>query len=77
MKRELIATENSSLLFSGHGFVVERGYADLNPYSATKNRKEEIFEAKEGFMGRKQCSSGSFVLPFFSPVAFTFILLKR
>lgn len=24
------------------------GYADLNPYSTTKNRKEEIFEAKEG-----------------------------
>lgn len=47
-KRTDSQQEPATLLSSGHGLVVERDYADLNPYSATKNRKEETFEAREG-----------------------------
>ena len=40
--------EAAALLSLGHGLVVEGSNSDLNPYSATKNRKEETFESKGG-----------------------------
>jgi len=59
----------------GHGLVVERSNADLNPYSATKNRKEETFESKGGLRitisnelerhGQEAKLKWQFVLPFF------------
>lgn len=48
-ERELISNRKQQpYSLWGHRLLVERGKADLNPRSATKNRKEETFEAKEG-----------------------------